>query len=197
MKKLASVLLVSVLLNVIISSCESAIEENIGNSTIQMSRISQILIFSDTLKIVGTDTLFNNLKDTTLLSIGVYRSGLSSNYPEVTLNVKIDSLYLKSLIQQANDPSVPDILKTATLLNYKNSVLLPSSCYKITQGVRIESGKMVGNVDLLVNKSRFARLKASKIFLPIAIDTTSVKGLNTKLSISIIQFKNSFVIKKI
>lgn len=197
MKKLIAVLSGIMLIVLLISSCGPAIEENIGNSYILMSRSSQMVTFTDTLKIVGTDTLFNNLKDTTLLSIGVYRSGLSSSNPEVNLSVKIDSIYLKSLIQQANDPSVSDAQKTATLLNYKNSILLPVGCYKINPEVKIEAGKMIGNISLQVNKSKFARLKAAKIFLPVAIDTTSIQGVNSKLGISILQFKNSFVIKKI
>ncbi|MDP4186460.1 MAG: hypothetical protein Q8907_01955 [Bacteroidota bacterium] len=178
-------------------SCEPAIEENIGNSYILMSRSNMTVTFTDTLTVYGTDTLYNNLKDTTFLSVGVYQSGLSATYPEVDLKVMIDSVYLYSLIQQANDPNVPDVQKSSLVLAYKNAKILPASCYQFTPDVKIEAGKLVGNVNLVVSKSKFAKLKLANMFLPIAIDTTSVKGVNKDKAISVVQFKNAFVIKKL
>jgi len=196
MRKLVTFAIVCLFCGRMLSSCEQAIEENIGNSYILMSRSNQTIAFADTIKVAGSDTLFSSLKDTIIQSIGVYRSGLSSAYPEINLKVKIDSVYLRSLIQQANDPSVPDVNKSSTVLNYKNSVLLPASCYTLTPDVKIKSGEMVGNVTLQVVKSKFARIRTAKVFLPVSIDTTTVKGVNKDLTISVIQMKNSFVFKK-
>jgi hypothetical protein len=196
MRKLVTFTIVCLFCGWMFSSCEQAIEENIGNSYILMSRSNQTIAFADTIKVAGSDTLFSSLKDTIIQSIGVYRSGLSSSYPEINLKVKIDSVYLKSLIQQANDPSVPDVNKSSTVLNYKNSVLLPAICYKLTPDVKIKSGEMVGNVTLQVVKSKFARIRTDKVFLPVSIDTTTVKGVNKDLTISVLQMKNSFVFKK-
>ena len=196
MRKLVTFAIVCLFCGCILSSCEQAIEENIGNSFILMSRSNQTIAFADTIRVSGTDTLFSSLKDTIIQSIGIYRSGLSSAYPEINLKVKIDSVYLRSLIQKANDPSVPDVNKSSTILNYKNSVLLPANCYKLTPDVKIKSGEMVGNVTLQVVKSKFARIRTAKVFLPVSIDTTTVKGVNKDLTFSIIQIKNSFVFKK-
>lgn len=179
------------------SSCEQAIEDNIGNSYILMSRSNLLVTFTDQLIVTGTDTAYNNLKDTTLLSVGVYQSGLSSNYPEVNLKVKVDSQYLNALIQQANDPLVPDVQKSSAVLAYKNAMILPSSYYQLTPDVKIEAGKLVGNVKLVISKSKFARLKSAKVFLPIAIDASTVSNVNEKQAISIVQLKNAFVIKKL
>jgi hypothetical protein len=197
MKKLILFGNIAFLLVSLFSSCEQAIEDNIGNSYILMSRSKLPVTFTDQLIVNGTDTAYINLKDTTLLSVGVYRSGLSSSYPEVNLKVKIDSEYLNSLIQQANDPLVPDVQKSGDVLAYKNAVILPSSYYQLTPDVKIESGKLVGNVNLVISKSKFAKLKSAKVFLPVAIDTNSVSGVNKKQAISMVQFINAFVIKKL
>jgi len=186
-----------VFLGFLFSSCEQAIEDNIGNSYILMSRSNLLVTFTDQLNVTGTDTAYNNLKDTTLLSVGVYQSGLASSYPEVNLKVKVDSEYLNSLIQQANDPLVPDVQKSGAVLAYKNAMILPPSYYQLTPEVKIEAGKLVGNVNLVISKSKFARLKSTKVFLPIAIDASTVSGVNEKQAISIVQLKNAFVIKKL
>jgi hypothetical protein len=177
-------------------SCERAIEQNIGNSYVLMSRSNMLLNFTDTIRITGVDTLYATLKDTTVKSIGVYRSGLSSSYPEIDVTLKVDSIYLKSMIQQANDPAVPDVQKSSAVLSFKNSVLLPSNCYQFSKTVRIEKDRMVGDVMVVISKSKFARLKASKVFLPVAIDTLATHGVNTARAISVVQVKNGFVFKK-
>jgi hypothetical protein len=179
------------------SSCEQAIEDNIGNSYILMSRSNMIVTFTDPLTLNVNDTLYNNLKDTTLLSVGVYQSGLSASYPEVNLKVKVDSQSLNALIQQANDTSIPDVQKSSAVLAFKNAVILPESCFQLKPDVKIEAGKLVGNVNLVISRSKFARLKSSKIFLPIAIDTMSVKNVNKNQAMTILQVKNAFVIKKL
>ena len=66
MRKLVTIASVCLLCGWMISSCEKAIEENIGNSFILMSRSNQTIAFADTIKITGTDTLFSNLKDTVI-----------------------------------------------------------------------------------------------------------------------------------
>jgi hypothetical protein len=181
----------------VFSSCEQAIEDNIGNSYILMSRSNMLVTFTDPLTVNGNDTLYNNLKDTTLLSVGVYQSGLSASYPEVNLKVKVDSQSLNALIQQANDTNIPDVQKSSAVLAYKNAVILPESCFQLNPDVKIEAGKLVGNVNLVLSRSKFARLKSSKIFLPIAIDTMSVKNVNKNQAMTIVQVKNAFVIKKL
>lgn len=178
-------------------SCERAIEQNIGNSYVLMSRSNMLLNIADTVRITGVDTLYAALKDTTVKSIGVYRSGLSASYPAIDVTLKIDSLYLKSMIQQANDPTVPDVQKSAAVLGFKNAVLLPSNCYQFTKGARIEKDKMVGDVTVVISKSKFARLKAAKVFLPVAIDTIATNGVNTARAISVVQVKNGFIFKKL
>ena len=196
MKKLIIIGSLFIALAAVNSSCEQAIEDNIGNSYVLMSWGNQTLNFTDTLRVTGVDTLYSSLKDTIITSIGVYRSGLSGSYPEINLNLKIDSVYLKSMIQQANDPSVPDVQKSSTVLNFKNAILLPANCYKFTPAVKIENDKRVGNVSLVVYKSKFARLNTAKIFLPLSIDTLSVSGANKLKMTSIVQIKKSFIIKK-
>jgi hypothetical protein len=197
MKKLIFTFSLIIALAALNSSCEQAIEDNIGNPYVLMSWANITINFTDTLKVTGIDTLYSGLKDTTLNSIGVYRSGLSGAYPEINLNVKIDSVYLKSMIQQANDPLIPDVQKSGAVLNFKNAILLPASCYKFTPAVKIENDQRVGNVSLVVYKTKFARLNATKIFLPIAIDTLSVSGVNKQKMMSIVQMKKSFIIRKL
>jgi hypothetical protein len=92
-------------------ACGPAIEENIGNSYVLMSRENMAMTMAGNITIVGSDTMYASLMDTTIQSIGVYRSGLSADYPEIDLKLKIDSAYRKSLIQKANDPAVPDVQK--------------------------------------------------------------------------------------
>jgi hypothetical protein len=196
MKKIISIGSVLFFLAWVYTSCEPAIEENIGNSYILMSRSNIIITFSDNITISGIDTLFDNLKDTTIASIGVYRSGLSSSYPELKVNLKIDSVYLKSMIKQANDTLVPDVMKSSAVLAFKNSIMLPSNCYKFVPDVIIPGGERVGDVSLVVYRKKFARLKSSRIFLPIAIDTASIVGENMDKAISVVQLKNAFVFKK-
>jgi hypothetical protein len=181
----------------VFSSCEQAIEDHIGNSYILMSRSNMLVTFTDPLTVNGNDTLYNNLKDTTLLSVGIYQSGLSDSYPEVNLKVKVDAQSLNALIRQANDTSIPDVQKSGTVLAYKNAVILPESCYQLNPDVKIEAGKLVGNVNLVISRSKFARLKSSKIFLPIAIDSMSVKNVNKNQALTIVQIKNAFVITKL
>ena len=65
-----------------------------------MSRSNLLVIFR---LVIGTDTSYNNLKNTTMLSLSVYQSSSSSIYLEVNLKVKIESKYLNALIKQAND----------------------------------------------------------------------------------------------
>ncbi len=197
MKKLILFGSIVFLVSSLFSSCEQAIEDNIGNSYILISRSNLLVTFTDQLIVTGTDTAYANLKDTTLLSVGVYQSGLASDYPEVNLKVKVDTEYLNALIKQANDPLVPDAQKSGAVLAYKNAMILPSSYYQLTPEVKIESGKQVGNVRLVISKSKFARLKSAKVFLPIAIETNSFSGVNEKQAISVVQLKNAFVIKKL
>ncbi len=196
MKKLIIVGSLLIALAWINTSCEQAIEDNIGNPYVLMSWANMTINFTDTVKVTGADTLYSSLKDTTITSIGIYRSGLSGSYPEINLSLKIDSAYLKSMIQQANDASVPDVQKSSTVLNFKNAILLPASCYKFSPAVKIAGDQRVGNVSLVVYKSKFAKLNTAKIFLPIAIDTLSVSGVNKLKMMSIVQVKKSMIIKK-
>lgn len=179
-----------------LSSCEPAIEKNIGSPFVLMSRDNMAITMTDNVNIVGKDTLFSSLRDTVIESIGVYRSGLSSEYPELNLKVKIDSIMLKLMIQQANDPLVPDVQKSSTVMTYKGAMMLPSTCYKFGPEVKIGRDQRIGTVSLTLYKSKFAKIKNTKIFLPIAIDTLSTSGVNTARAISIIQIKNAFVFKK-
>lgn len=196
MKKLIIICSLFIALAAINSSCEQAIEDNIGNPYVLMSWANITINFTDTVKVTGIDTLYSGLKDTTITSIGVYRSGLSNAYPEINLSLKIDSAYLKSMIQQANNPLVPDVQKSSTVLNFKNAIMLPANCYKFSPGVIIENGKRVGNVSLTVYKNKFAKLNTAKIFLPLTIDTLSVSAVNKLKMMSIVQVKKSFIFKK-
>jgi hypothetical protein len=196
MNKLISFCLLLMALYGMLSSCEPAIEENIGSPFVLMSRDNMAITMTDNVNIVGKDTLFSSLRDTVIESIGVYRSGLSSEYPEINLKVKIDSIMLKLMIQQANDPLVPDVQKSSTVMTYKGAMMLPSTCYKFGPEVKIGRDQRIGTVSLTLYKSKFAKIKNTKIFLPIAIDTLSTSGVNTARAISIIQIKNAFVFKK-
>jgi hypothetical protein len=177
-------------------ACGPAIEENIGNSYVLMSRENMAMTMAGNITIVGSDTMYASLMDTTIQSIGVYRSGLSADYPEIDLKLKIDSAYLKSLMQKANDPAVPDVQKPAAVLAYKGAMMLPANCYKFTPEVKIASGERVGNVSLVLYKSKFARLKNTKIYLPVAMDTLSVSGFNRLKIISMVQMVNGFKFQK-
>ena len=196
MNKLISYCFLVIMLSGVLSSCEPAIEKNIGNPFVLMSRDNMAITMTDNVNINGKDTLFSSLRDTVIESIGVYRSGLSSAYPEINLRVKIDSTMLKLMIQQANDPLVPDVQKSSTVLIYKGAMMLPSTCYKFGQDVKIGSGERIGTVSLTLYKSKFAKLKNSKIFLPVAIDTLSVSGFNPAKYISIVQMVNSLKYQK-
>lgn len=196
MNKLISYCFMLMVLSGMLSSCEPAIEKNIGSPFVLMSRDVMTITMMDNVNIVGKDTMFSSLRDTVIESIGVYRSGLSSEYPEISLKVKIDSIMLKLMIQQANDPLVPDVQKSSTVLTYKGAMILPSSCYKFGQEVKIVSGQRIGNVSLTLYKSKFAKLKNSKIFLPVAIDTLSVSGFNADKYISIVQMVNGLKYQK-
>lgn len=196
MNKLIQSGLLLMVLTGVLCSCGPAIEDNIGNPYVLMSRENMAFTLTDNVTIAGSDTMYASLKDTTIQSVGVYRSGLSSQYPEINLKVKIDSTYLKSLIQQANDPSVPDVQKPATVLIYKGAMLLPSNCYKFTPNVKIERDSRVGNVLLVLYKSKFAKLKNPKIYLPIALDTLSVTGFNNLKFRSMVQMVNGLKFQK-
>jgi hypothetical protein len=62
--------------------------------------------------------------------------------------------------------------------------------------VKIASGERVGNVSLVLYKSKFARLKNTKIYLPVAMDTLSVSGFNRLKIISMVQMVNGFKFQK-
>ena len=194
-KNIQSAILLLVLAGML-NSCGSAIEENIGSTYVLMSRENMAMNLSGNIPIAGIDTMNAGLKDTTIESIGVYRSGLSADYPEINLKVKIDSAFLKSMILQANDPLIPDVQKSSAVLVFKGAMILPANCYKFTPEVKIESGERVGNVSLILYRSKFARLKNTKIYLPVAIDTLSVSGFNNLKTVSMVQMVNGYKFQK-
>jgi hypothetical protein len=174
-----------ILLSLLFVSCEKKLQTEFGNSNIYFSNISPVMSFK------GTETLKNisSQEDTTVLLVGIYRSGIVDNLQEVTVTLAVDSAYLQALIVTAQT-ALPSAM-TDLMTKYKSSKAFGSSMFSIPATVVIPQGERKATVPVTIRKSRvklydndyfnyspadFANAKIIKnrmMLLPIKITATS------------------------
>jgi hypothetical protein len=129
-------------------SCEKKLQTEFGNSNIYFSNISPVMSFK------GTETLSNisSQADTTVLLVGVYRSGIVDNLQKITITLAIDSAYLQSLIVTAQTALPANM--TDMMTKYKSSKALGSSMFSVPATVVIPQGERKATVPVTIRKSR-------------------------------------------
>jgi hypothetical protein len=139
MKKTILLILVAVVVS-LFSSCQKENMDTFGSYYIYMSKDTSTLILKDTLYVNGVDTL---AKDSTIKTLGVSRSGILPTYPALNIQLKVDSVYMDSLVTIYNNPLIPTTSKSDKVLYTKNSILLPSSCFVIAPEVIIKQEERI------------------------------------------------------
>jgi len=129
-------------------SCEEKLQTEFGTSNIYFSNISPVMSFK------GTETLSNisSQADTTVLLVGIYRSGIVDNLQEITVTLAIDSAYLQSLIVTAQTALPANM--TDMMTKYKSSKAFGSSMFSVPATVVIPHGERKAIVPVTIRKSR-------------------------------------------
>ena len=134
--------------SLLLVSCEKKLQTEFGNSNIYFSNISPVLSFK------GNETLSNisSQADTTVLLVGVYRSGIVDDLQEITVTLALDSAYLQSVIVSAQT-ALPTAM-TDMMTKYKSSKAFGSSMFSIPATVVIPQGERKATVPVTIRKSR-------------------------------------------
>ena len=129
-------------------SCGKKLQSEFGNSNIYFSNISPAMTFKDT----QTVSNISSQADTTVLLVGIYRSGIVDNLQEITVTLAIDSTYLQSIIVTAQT-ALPTAM-TDMMTKYKSSKAFGSSMFSIPTTVVIPKGERKAIVPVTIRKSR-------------------------------------------
>jgi hypothetical protein len=129
-------------------SCGKKLQTEFGNSNIYFSNISPAMTFKDT----QTVSNISSQADTTVLLVGIYRSGIVDNLQEITVTLAIDSTYLQSIIVTAQT-ALPTAM-TDMMTKYKSSKAFGSSMFSIPTTVVIPKGERKAIVPVTIRKSR-------------------------------------------
>lgn len=195
-----------ILLSFLFVSCEKKLQTEFGNSNIYFSNISPVMSFK------GTETLsgISSQADTTVLLVGVYRSGIVDNLQEITITLAIDSAYFQSLIVTAQTALPANM--TDLMTKFKNSKAFGSTMFSFPATVVIPSGERKAVVPVTIRKSRvklydnayfnyspadFANsniIKNRMMLLPIKITATSELPILESQQRCTIQITKSLVI---
>ena len=194
MKKTALFILVTVIVTFFFS-CQKENMDTFGSYYIYMSKDTSTLILKDTLFVNGIDTL---AKDSAVKTLGVSRSGILPTYPALNIQLKVDSVYIDSLITIFNNPLIPTTSKSDKVLYVKNSILLPRSCYVILPEVTIKQDERIGVIDVKLNLTQLAKIKTTKDFvLALTLQSSSSDTIRATKKTTILKLKRSFVYKTI
>ena len=192
--------------SLLLVSCEKKLQTEFGNSNIYFSNISPVLSFK------GTETLagISSQADTTVLLVGVYRSGIVDKLQEITVSLALDSAYLQSIIVAAQTALPADM--TDMMTKYKSSKAFGSSMFSVPSTVVIPQGERKATVPVTIRKARiklydnayfnyspadFANaniIKNRMMLLPIKITATSELPILEAQQRCILQITKSLVI---
>lgn len=194
MKKIVLFILVTVVIS-LFSACQKENMDTFGSYYIYMSKDTSSLVLKDTLYVNGIDTL---AKDSVVKTLGVTRSGISPTYPALTVKLKIDSIYMDSLLTIYNNPLIPTTSKSDKVLYIKNSILLPTSCYTILPELTIKQDERIGLIGLRLNLTKIAKIKTTKDFvLGLTLVSCSSDTIRATKKTTILKLKRRFVYKTI
>lgn len=176
--KYFSMVVVLVLTIILVSSCNEKLQTEFGVSKVYFG------FSSYKWQLKGIDTLalpsIISRQDTTLMVVGVYRSGVVDNLQEIVVKLSIDSVYLDSIITKAQTASaleITDLMKT-----YKNSKALGQSFFSIPSTVTIPQGERRAIVPITVKRS-LIELYKNNIFNYNSNDLTSTSVPKDKMLI--------------
>jgi len=194
MKKNALFILVAVLVS-FLSSCQKENMDTFGSYYIYMSKDTSSLVLTDTLFVNGIDTL---TKDSAVKTLGVSRSGISPTYAALDIKLKVDSVYMDSLVTIYNNPLIPSTSKSDKVLFAKNSILLPAYCYNIVPELAIKQDERIGVIGLKLNLTKIAKIKTTKDFvLAVTLLNSSSDTIRETKKTTILKLKRRFVYKSI
>jgi hypothetical protein len=192
MKKIPLLIAVVMLLS-FFASCEKENMDTFGNYYIYMSKDTSFAKMKDTLRIVSGDTV---RKDSTLRTIGVYRSGVSASYPAMSVTIKVDSAYMDSMLAIYNNTTISNALKSDKVLYFKNSVILPADCYTLNRTVSFADGALSAAVPVQFNLKKLAKLNLTKSYvLPIALVSTTRDTIKLSKKRTMLRIKPELVYK--
>lgn len=160
-------------------SCESAKEEEWGNSLLYMPQ--SVLGSGGQNANLKIDVYASSKSDTSIV-VGIYRSGLEP-IKSVTADLVIAVDTLASAINLGN---------TTTDDNYqdfKGAKLLPSDYYELPNSISLSNGQRENHVFLKLNKSKlFADSHIGTFILPVKLENPTRYKLNEKRSLTFFIF---------
>jgi len=194
MKKTAFFILFTVVVS-FFYSCQKENMDTFGSYYIYVTKDTSSVVLKDTLFVNGLDTL---AKDSAIKTLAVSRSGISPMYPLLRVQLKVDSVYMDSLITTYNNPLIPTASKSDKVLYAKNAMLLPSSCYTIVPEVIIKKDERIGVVGLRLNLTNIAKIKTTKDFM-LALTLVSCSGdtIRPTKKTTILKLKRGFIYKTV
>lgn len=150
-------------------------EEFSGKANIILAKPNVDIQLNSTYFAIGTSPSTSENKDTTLVTTGVVLTGIAAANQDISVKLEIDSIFVRGLIAQANDESVPDANKSAQVLAYKGTALMPADCFDISSlNIVIPKNERSAPVKVVFRKNNLARLSGkTKFVLPFRIITAS------------------------
>lgn len=167
------------------TSCES-LETEYGNSLLFFSNSDPRLELLDT---QHAEEQLLSLPDSVVLLTDVYRSGISENMDEITVDLQIDQKYIEDIIATAQ--ATPEEALTDQMKSYRYSKALPENMASVPAKITIPAGKRSVNVPITLKMGALKRFdngyfnySYSEFTSPIAKDKMMVlclvlKGTNT------------------
>jgi hypothetical protein len=195
MKKYAKHIVVAVIATLLLTSCFKENMDSFGSYYVYMSKDTSYLELKDTLLRQSNDTL---AKDSSIKVLGVTRSGIALEYPELTIRLKVDSAYMDSMKMIYNDASIPTASKSSAVLYFKNTIILPTDCYNLDRTLIIPKDKMTGQIGLRLNLTRIAKLNSkSWLILPLTLVSTSGDTIQQSKKRVMVRLNPKFIYKNI
>jgi hypothetical protein len=169
--KLTKYIFVAVLFALFATSCFRENLDSFGTYNVYMSKDTAYIELKDTLINKAGSIVAN---DSAVKVLGISRSGISPDYPELTVHLKVDSVYMDSMKTIYNDAAIPTSAKSSAVLYFKNTRILPENCYSLQRTVIIPKDKMTTSIGLRLHLDQIAALNRSEWYiLPLSITNTS------------------------
>ncbi|MDP4269717.1 MAG: DUF1735 domain-containing protein [Bacteroidota bacterium] len=195
MKRYAKHMAATVMAVLFLTSCFRENMDTFGSYYIYMSKDTTYLELKDTLLRQASDTL---LKDTAIRVLGVTRSGISSEYPALSVRLKVDSAYMDSMLAVYNDVTIPTASKSSSVLYFKNTMILPADCYQLERSLVIPKDVRTGQINLRLNLTKIAKLKTTKsLVLPLGLVNTSGDTIRASKKRVMVRLKPKFNYKDV
>lgn len=195
MKKSAKHIVFAIIATLLLTSCFTENMDSFGSYYVYMSKDTSYLELKDTLLRQSNDTL---AKDSSVKVLGVTRSGIATEYPALTIQLRVDSAYMDSMKMIYMDASIPAASKPSTVLYFKNTLILPADCYNLDRTLIIPKDKMTGQIGLRLNLTKIAKLNSqSWLILPLTIVSTSVDTIQQTKRRVMVRFNPKFIYKNV